>query len=68
MAQLINAAIPFLVGVFCLLIGFRVIGSKPGVDPKFDAMHARFGTFFKLAGPVLMVIAIALFVMGSQPK
>jgi hypothetical protein len=68
MAQLVNAAIPFLVGVFCLLVGFRVIGSKPGVNPKFDAMHARFGTFFKIAGPVLMIIAIALLVMESKPE
>jgi hypothetical protein len=68
MGVLVNAAIPFLVGIFCLLVGFRVIGSKPGVDAKFDAMHARFGTFFKVAGPVLMIIAIVLLAMGNKPE
>jgi hypothetical protein len=66
MGALVNAAIPFLVGIYCLLVGFRIIGSKPGENPKFDAMHARFGTFFKIAGPVLMLIAVILLVTGGR--
>jgi hypothetical protein len=58
MGALVNAAIPFAVGVYCLLVGFRVIGKKPGADPKFDAWHARFGIFFKVAGPILILLAI----------
>ncbi len=58
MGALVDAAIPFLVGVYCLLIGFRVIGSKPGADPKYDEWHARFGPFLKVAGPILFIVAI----------
>jgi hypothetical protein len=65
MAQVINAAIPFVVGVFCLLSGFRVIGKKPGADPKFDQWHARFGTFLKVAGVVLILLAGLYLVIGS---
>jgi hypothetical protein len=65
MAALINAAIPFLVGVYCLLVGFRIVGSKPGVNPKYDRWHTRFGPFLKLAGPVLMAVAVFLLVLGS---
>ena len=65
MAQVINAAIPFLVGVFCLLTGFGVIGKKPGVDPKFDQWHARFGNCLKVAGVVLILLAGFYLVIGS---
>jgi hypothetical protein len=65
MGSLVNAAIPFCVGVFCLLVGFRVVGKKPGADPKYDAWHARFGTFFKVAGPVLMALGVLYLALGS---
>jgi hypothetical protein len=58
MGALVNAAIPFGVGIYCLLVGFRVVGKKPGEDPKFDAMLAKFGLFFRLAGAVLIVLAV----------
>ena len=65
MANLINAAIPFLGGVYCLLVGFRVVGPKPGVNPKHDAMMVKFGAFFKVAGPVLMLVGVVYFIIGS---
>ena len=65
MGSLVNAAIPFCVGVYCLLIGFRVVGKKPGADPKYDAWHARFGMFLKVAGPVLMGIGVLYLVLDS---
>jgi hypothetical protein len=68
MAALINAAIPFLVGVYCLLVGFRIVGSKPGVNPKYDEWHARFGVVFKIAGPILMVVGVIYLVSGSGSR
>jgi hypothetical protein len=65
MGSLVNAAIPFGVGVFCLLVGFRLVGKKPGADPKYDEWHARFGTVFKVAGPVLIVVGVLYLVLGS---
>jgi hypothetical protein len=58
MGSFVNSAIPFCVGIYCLLVGFRVVGSKPGVNPKYDQWHERFGLFFKIAGPVLMVVGV----------
>jgi hypothetical protein len=65
MGALVNAAIPFCVGIYCLLVGFRIVGKKAGDDPKFDEWHARFGVFFKVAGPILMILGIIFLVMGS---
>lgn len=65
MGALVNAAIPFFVGVFVLLVGFRVVGKKPGEDPKFDEWHARSGVFLKVAGPILIVLAI-IFLLGGR--
>jgi hypothetical protein len=68
MGALVNAAIPFCVGIFCLLVGFRVVGKKPGEDPKFDEWHTRFGIFLKFAGPVLIVLAIIFLVSGGRSQ
>jgi hypothetical protein len=68
MGPLVNAAIPFFVGIYCLLVGFRVVGSKPGVNPKYDQWHGRFGIFFKIAGPVLMVLGIFYLVIDSARR
>jgi hypothetical protein len=68
MASLINAAIPFCVGIYCLLVGFRVVGGKPGVNPKYDQMLERFGIFFKIAGPVLMVLGVIYFIMDNSHR
>ena len=66
--SLVNAAIPFFVGMFCLLVGFRLVGKQPGADPKFDQWHAHFGMFFKVAGPVLMGLGILYLVLDSGPR
>jgi hypothetical protein len=68
MGSLINAAIPFFVGVFVLLVGFRFVGKKPGEDPKFDEWHAKFGVFLKIAGPVLMILAVFYVILDSQRR
>jgi hypothetical protein len=41
------------------------VGKKPGADPKFEAWHARFGIFLKLAGPVLMILGLVYFMMDA---
>jgi hypothetical protein len=68
MGSLINAAIPFFVGVYLVLVGFRLVGKKPGADPNFDEWHARFGLFLKIAGPVLMVLAVFYIILDSRPR
>jgi hypothetical protein len=58
MGTLVNAAIPFCCGIYVLLVGFRVIGKKPGDDEKFDAWHAKFGTLLNVCGVVLIGLAV----------
>jgi hypothetical protein len=65
MGQLVNAAIPFCVGVYALLVGFRVVGARPGVNPKYDQWHARFGIVMKLIGALCMVLAVFYLTTGS---
>jgi len=64
-AKFIDAAIPFLGGVIALLIGFRILGKKPGADPKYDEWHAPFGNVLKVAGVVLIVVAFVYLALGS---
>jgi hypothetical protein len=68
MGALVNAAIPFCVGVYCLLVGFRLVGNKPGENPRYDQWHARFGIFLKVAGPVLMVLAVFYLILDSARR
>ncbi len=65
MGQLVNAAIPFCVGIYVLLVGFRLVGSKPGVNPKFDEWHARFGTLLKVLGVCCILLSIFYLTLGS---
>jgi hypothetical protein len=62
MGALINAAIPFLAGVYALLVGFRVVGKKPGADPKFDAWHARFGLILKIVGALAIGLSFIFLI------
>ncbi len=65
MARLVEAAIPFCAGVYVLLVGFRIVGSKPGVNPKFDQWHARWGIVMKVVGFVCLLLSIFYLTIGS---
>jgi hypothetical protein len=45
MGALVNAAIPFVVGAYCLLVGFRIVGSKPGGNPATTSGIQSSGSF-----------------------
>jgi hypothetical protein len=61
---LVNASIPFFAGIYALLVGFRVVGKKPGQDPKYDQWHQKFGMVLKVCGPVLILLSIFFLVDG----
>jgi hypothetical protein len=61
----VNGLIPFLGGVYATLLAFRVIGSKPGVNPKSDEWHRRWGRFMRVAGPLLVLFGVFLWVTGG---
>jgi hypothetical protein len=60
-AGLAEGAIPLAGGVYGTLIGYRVVGKRPGESAKYDQWYTRFGVHFKWMGPVL--IAYGLFQM-----
>lgn len=55
---LVDGAIPIVAGLYCTLLGFRVVGKKAGESAKYDEWHARFGKALKIGGPLLIVITL----------
>jgi hypothetical protein len=62
--NLVNAAIPFLGGLYATLLRFRMVGKPLGADPLYDQKFERFGRIFKVLGPVLMLFALFLAICG----
>jgi hypothetical protein len=60
---LYEAGIPLLGGLYATLLGFRVVGKKPGADPKFDELHRQKLEWLKWGGPLVMAIGVALGVV-----
>jgi len=58
--DLVNGAIPFFGGIYATLLGFRVLGKKPGANPKYDEWHNRFGGLLKVLGPFLVLFGLFL--------
>jgi hypothetical protein len=61
-AALTNAAIPFFVGVFAILHGYRLIGTRPGENAKWDEWHKQHGKVLRILGPVLIVVSLGLII------
>lgn len=61
---LVDGAIPFFGGIYATLLGFRVLGKKPGVSPKYDEWHRRFGGLMKILGPLLVLFGLFLWISG----
>jgi hypothetical protein len=56
LAVLAAGAIPCLGGVLCFLVGFRVLGTRRGVNPRADEWHRRYRPLLFIAGPLLLVV------------
>jgi hypothetical protein len=63
-ASLIDGSIMFIFGGYIALLGFRVVGKKPGTRPRLDEWMSRFGKFFKIGGPLLMAFGVFQAVFG----
>lgn len=55
LALLLLCGTPVVVGVYFALVGYRVIGPKPGVDLKYDITWAKNGRIFRVLGLLLSV-------------
>lgn len=63
---LVEGVIPFLAGIYVTLLAFRVIGPRPGVKPKRDDWHRRWGGFLRVCGPVMVMFAFFIWVRGGM--
>jgi hypothetical protein len=61
---LLEGVIPILGGTYGALLGFRVVGPKPGAKPKHDEWYRRWGGFMRVCGPLLVVFGLLLWVKG----
>ena len=57
--SLAGTAVIVLVSIWWLLVAYRLVGKRPGKDPKFDASIEYWGGTFKVMG-VLGIIVLAL--------
>jgi hypothetical protein len=64
-ARLIDLSITCTSGIIVLLMGFRVIGPKPGINEKYDAFHSKWGKHFRWMGPLIIVMSIFGFVVKT---
>jgi len=64
----VDAAIMFIAGFVATLYGLGRIGRKPGVDPVHDARIAHVRRLLRVAGPLLIAIAILSFFLESPPS
>ena len=56
----IDKAVMVLVGLWCVYQGYL---RTPPEEPKQAEWHRRFRTFFRIGGPLLVLIGVALVVM-----
>ncbi len=67
-AQHVGFFVPHAIGLVAAavvtLIGFRKIGPKLGKHAGADRWHARFGPYFRIGGPLLVVAVLALAIVA----
>ncbi|MFA5795260.1 MAG: hypothetical protein WC980_09405 [Candidatus Brocadiia bacterium] len=50
--------IPFLGGIYGLLLAYRVIPRKPKDPEKMELWHKKFGKLMKILSPILIIMGI----------
>src|SRR5262245_33758855 len=58
-ARLVEGSIPLIGGVYGCLLGYRIVGKKPGVNLKYDEWHRRYGKLFQICGPLLILFGLS---------
>jgi hypothetical protein len=58
LGAVLQGVIRLMIGTFITLIGFRVVGKRPGESERYDRWHHRFGLILKLVGPLMAAFGI----------
>jgi hypothetical protein len=53
-----------LLGIYFTLVGFRVVGKKPGESIKYDEWYRRFGKLLKIVGPFIILFESARIIFN----
>lgn len=62
LASVLEGAISLFGGLYCTLLGFRVLGKKPGQSRDRDQGYNRYGRLMKGLGPAVMIFGLFLMV------
>lgn len=62
LALLLLCGTPAVVGIYFALVGYRVIGPRPGADLKYDHTWQKNGRIFRVLG-ILLTVGGALFLL-----
>lgn len=52
----------FVAGLYCLAMGKRWIGKKPGVSAEYDRWHASQGRHLSWMGPLVSAFAVFMLI------
>ena len=63
-AQWIDYSISILGGIYAVLLGYRVLGPKPDINPKYDVWHNQWGKHLKWGGPLLIAFSLVQIVLA----
>lgn len=58
------SGIGFLLGIFATLLGYRLIGRKPGQVEAYDKYYARVGKHLKWIGPLIIALCSIVILSG----
>jgi hypothetical protein len=58
LGALVDCVLPGLIGVLFTLLGYRVIGPKPGANLTYDYRFAKYGRVYRVLGAVLIVTSV----------
>jgi hypothetical protein len=62
-AVLVDKGITVFAGLFFTLMGFRIVGKKPGESASYDEHMSKFGRLYRIVGPMLIIIGVVLAVV-----
>ena len=63
-ATLAEGGTTIFFGICATLLGYRVIGKRPGESRKSDQWHERHGTAFQVLGPWIILFGLFQIVRG----
>jgi hypothetical protein len=60
---IVESLMPLIVGTVVCLFAFRIVGKKPGQDPRWDRWHDDWGRMPRVFGPAILVYGIIMIAL-----